>query len=264
MNEKIVAGIDLGAGSTKAVLLAADSTVLGRASAKTRSDFVGLTDGLLKELLEPRGLRRPDLAYIATTGLGRYAMPSRNIQITEITCGARGAWFLFPETTCALDIGSQCTRAIRVGEKGRVKEFKTNEKCAAGSGGFLEKAAKYLEISVAELGTISLVSTEPREISSVCAVLAESEIISHVSDGFKIEDIVKGIHDSLADRAVTLVKRVGAGASLTFIGGVARQEGMIAAIQGKLGIQVNVPDEPEYVCALGAALFALERLKIQD
>ena len=264
MKEKIVAGIDLGAGSTKVVVLAQDRSVIGRARTKTRADFVGLTDGLLKEALEPRGLSHTDLSYIATTGLGRYAVPSRNIQITEITCGARGAWFLFPDTTCALDIGSQCTRAIRVGEKGRVKEFKTNEKCAAGSGGFLEKAAKYLEITMTEMGTISLVSSDPREISSVCAVLAESEIISHVSDGYKIEDIVRGIHDSLADRAVTLVKRVGVGSSLTFIGGVARQEGMIATIQEKLGIRVNVPDEPEYVCALGAALFALERLKTKD
>ncbi|MDO8804621.1 MAG: acyl-CoA dehydratase activase [Elusimicrobiota bacterium] len=264
MKDRLVAGIDLGAGSTKVVLLAADRSVLGQARSKTRADFVGLTDGLLDEVLKPLGLTRRDISYIATTGLGRYAVPARNIQITEITCGARGAWFLFPDTTCILDIGSQSSRAIRVGEKGRVKEFKTNEKCASGSGGFLEKAAKYLEITVDEMGTLSLTSSDPREISSVCAVLAESEIISNVSDGYKIEDIVRGIHDSLADRALTLIRRVGIGTSLTFIGGVARQEGMISTVQAKLGIQVNVPEEPEYVCALGAALFALERLKAAE
>ena len=259
--QRIVAGIDLGAGSAKAVLLGEDRSVLARARAKTRADFVGLSEGLLEELLKPRGFSRSDLAYVATTGLGRYAVPSRNTQITEITCGARGAWFLFPGTTCVLDIGSQSTRAVRVGEKGRVKEFKTNEKCAAGSGSFLEKAAKYLETTVDKMGTLSLTATDAQKISSICAVLAESEIISHVSDGHKIEDIVRGIHDSLADRAVTLLTRVGIGTELTFIGGVARQEGMIATVQEKLAIQVNVPDEPDYVCALGAALFALERLK---
>lgn len=257
----IVAGIDLGSGSAKAVLLGEDKRVLARARAKTKPDFVGLSEGLLQEILARSRLSRPDVAYVATTGLGRYAVPSRDTQITEITCGARGAWFLFPGTTCVLDIGSQSTRAVRVGDKGRVKEFKTNEKCAAGSGSFLEKAARYLETTVDRMGTLSLVATDPRKISSICAVLAESEIISHVSDGHKIEDIVRGIHDSLADRAVTLLKRVGVGVGLTFIGGVARQEGMIAAIQEKLGLQINVPDEPDYVCALGAALFALERLK---
>ncbi|MBI4387149.1 MAG: 2-hydroxyglutaryl-CoA dehydratase [Elusimicrobia bacterium] len=262
--ERIVAGIDLGSGSAKAVLLGEDKNVLARAWAKTRADFVGLTEGLLRELLDLRGMTRKDLAYVATTGLGRYAVPFRNIQITEITCGARGAWFLFSGTTCVLDIGSQSTRAIRVSDKGRVREFKTNEKCAAGSGSFLEKAAKYLETTVDKMGTLSLVATDPQKISSICAVLAESEIISHVSDGHKVPDIVRGIHDSLADRAATLLKRVGIGSELTFIGGVARQEGMIATIQEKLGIQINVPDEPDYVCALGAALFALERLKAAE
>ncbi len=257
--ERIVAAIDLGSGSAKAVLLGSNRRVLAKARSKTRADFSAVASGVLDEALKAASLDRARVSYIATTGLGRYAVDFRDIQITEITCAARGAFHHFPETDFVIDIGAQSTRAIKIGAKGRVKEFKTNEKCAAGSGSFLEKAAKYLEIDVEKMGTLSLVATDPQMISSICAVLAESEIISHVSDGRKVEDIVRGTHDSLADRAATLLRRVGLKDGLTFIGGVALQEGMIAAMQEKLGMDINVPDDPEYVCAVGAALFALER-----
>lgn len=257
--ERIVAGLDLGSGSAKAVLLGAHRRVLAKARLKTRADFNRVAKDLLENVLAAASLKRSDVTYIATTGLGRYAVDFRDIQITEITTGARGAFHLFPGTGFVIDIGAQSTRAIKVGAKGRVKEFKTNEKCAAGSGGFLEKAAKYLEIEVEKMGNLSLLATDPQTISSICAVLAESEIISHVSDGKKVEDIVRGIHDSLAERAATLLRRVGLKESLTFIGGVALQEGMIAAMQEKLEMDINIPEDPEFVCAIGASLFALER-----
>lgn len=134
-----------------------------------------------------------------------------------------------------------------------------NEKCAAGSGGFLERAAKYLEVNVDDIGALSVRAARPQAISSVCAVLAESEIINHVSEGVAVENILRGIHDSLADRALSLLKRVGLDGPVAAIGGVAQQAGMIAALEAKLGVPVLVADEPQLATALGAALLGLQR-----
>jgi predicted CoA-substrate-specific enzyme activase len=136
-----------------------------------------------------------------------------------------------------------------------------NEKCAAGSGGFLERAAKYLEVTIADVGALSLAAEKPQPISSVCAVLAESEIINHVSEGVSVENILRGIHNSLADRALSLLKRVGLDGEVTLIGGVALQAGMVAALRHKLGVPVNVPEAPQLTAALGAALLGLQRLR---
>jgi predicted CoA-substrate-specific enzyme activase len=136
-----------------------------------------------------------------------------------------------------------------------------NEKCAAGSGGFLERAAKYLEVTVADIGALSLAAAKPQPISSVCAVLAESEIINHVSEGVSVENILRGIHNSLADRALSLLKRIGLDGEVTLIGGVALQGGMVAALRDKLGVPVNVPEAPQLTTALGAALLGLQRLQ---
>lgn len=136
-----------------------------------------------------------------------------------------------------------------------------NEKCAAGSGGFLERAAKYLEVTVPDVGRLSVGAQKPQPISSVCAVLAESEIINHVSEGVAVEDILRGIHNSLADRALALLKRVGLDGEVTFIGGVALQEGMVVALRERLGVPVNVPDGPQFMTALGAALLGLQRYR---
>lgn len=257
----LVAGIDLGSGSTKCVLIDESQRVLGSADARTKADFVKVADDVLTEALTRSGRRRDEISYIATTGLGRYAVPFRDIQITDLTCGARGAYFLFPNTRFVLDIGAQSTRAIRLRDGGRVKEFHMNEKCAAGSGGFLERAAKYLDVAVDRIGDLSMESQAAQPISSVCAVLAESEIINHVSEGRTVPDILRGIHDSLADRSFGQLKRVGLDGELTFIGGVARQAGMVASGRALWKVQVNVPAHPEAVAALGAALLGLRRLQ---
>jgi len=254
----LVAGIDIGSGTTKCVLLDAAGEVRGRARAKTKVDFEKVT----REVLEAaRTAAAGDVVYVATTGLGRYAVPFRDIQITDLTCGARGAAALFPSTTFVLDVGAQCSRAIRLRDGGKVKAFHMNEKCAAGSGGFLERAAKYLEVGIGDIGPLSLAAKKPQAISSVCAVLAESEIINHVSEGVAVEDILRGIHNSLADRALSLLKRVGLDGEVTLIGGVALQAGMVAALRDKLGVTVNVPEVPQDTTALGAALLGLQRYR---
>ena len=162
-----------------------------------------------------------------------------------------------------LDIGSQCTRAITLTENGKVRGFKTNDKCAAGSGSFIVRAAKYLQLELGEVGEIALRAENPQPISSICAVLAESEIINHVSAGVSVEDILSGIYDSLAERASMLLKRAGMGQDLVLIGGVARQRGMVRSLENRMKVPVSVPADCEYVCALGAALLGLKRLQAQ-
>ena len=251
-----IAGIDIGSGTTKCVLVDEQGVARGRAVVKTKADF----EKVAREVLEAAAAGR-EVGYVATTGLGRYAVPFRDIQITDLTCGARGAATLFPSTMYVLDIGAQCSRAIKLRDGGKVKEFHMNEKCAAGSGGFLERAAKYLEVTIADIGTMSLEAQKPQTISSVCAVLAETEIINHVSEGVAVENILRGIHNSLADRALLLLKRVGLDGEVTLIGGVALQQGMIVALREKLGETVNVPEEPHLTAALGAAVLGLQRYR---
>jgi predicted CoA-substrate-specific enzyme activase len=257
----LIAGIDIGSGTTKCVLVDGQGTIRGRCQVRTKADFEQVAREVLAEARRDEGLTGDEVVYRATTGLGRYAVASRDVQIMDLTCGARGAAAIFPGAHYVLDIGAQCSRAIKLRDGGKVKEFHMNEKCAAGSGGFLERAAKYLEVDVADIGRLSLGAGRPQPISSVCAVLAESEIINHVSDGVKVEDILRGIHNSLADRALTLLKRVGIDGEVTFIGGVARQEGMIVALREKLGVPVNVPAEPQFTTAFGAALLGLQRFR---
>ncbi len=257
----VVAGIDVGAKSTKVLIVDEERRVLGKGVVRTRPDFPEVAKEALDLALQQAGLKDADLSYIATTGFGRYNVPFRDIQITEITCAARGAVFLFPRTRCVLDIGAQSTKAIRVRENGKVREFRTNDKCAAGAGGFIEKAAKYLEIKIEQVGDLSIQATKPQTISSVCAVLAESEIINHVSAGETVENILRGVHNSLASRALALLKRVGMEDEVTFVGGVARQKGMVKAMEETAKKKVNVNGEPEMTGALGAALLGLRRLE---
>lgn len=265
---RLVAGIDCGSGFTKAVLVAQNgspgSSIRGKGRTKSGVNMEEAALAALQAALKDAGLTRDQVHYVATTGFGRYGVGFRDIQITEISSGAHGAHHLFLTSRCVLDIGSQSTRAITMGESGKVRTFKTNDKCAAGSGMFIARAAKYLEIPIEDVGGLSLQATNPQPISSVCAVLAESEIINHVSAGVSVENILRGIHDSLADRAVGMLKRVGMEGEVTFIGGVARQSGMVKALGEKLGTMVNVPPDCEYVCALGAALLGHKRLAMKQ
>lgn len=263
----LVAGIDCGSGFTKALVAeqrapGGELRIVGRGRARSGINVDQAANAALEEALG--GNSRSDLAYIASTGFGRYNLSFRDIAITEITTAARGAFFVVRQPGAVLDIGSQVTRAISVGDNGKVKAFKSNDKCAAGSGMFIARAAKYLEIPLEQVGDLSLHAAHPQPISSVCAVLAESEIINHVSSGVGVENILRGIHESLAERSGALLKRVGLSEQLTFIGGVAHQQGMIEALKQRLKVKVHVPEDCEYVCALGAALLGLRRLATRN
>lgn len=260
-----IAGIDIGTAFTKAAIIAGGygerPVVIGRGATKTGVNVEEAARLAFGMALEEARLESSQVCYVATTGFGRYGASFRDIQATEITSGARGGHHLFPEPTVVLDIGSQSTRAISLKEGGKVRSFKTNDKCAAGSGSFIVRAAKYLQIELQDVGELALKSTNPQLISSICAVLAESEIINHVSAGVSVEDILRGIYDSLADRAAMLLKRVGSSGDLIFIGGVANHRGMVRALEERLKVKVHVPRHCEYVCALGAALLGLRRLE---
>ena len=261
---RLVAGIDCGSGFTKAILLGQNGasifSVMGKGRSRSGINMEEAAQAALQAALRDGGVTRDLVHYVAATGFGRYGVSFRDIQITEITSGARGVHYLYPNSRCLIDIGGQSTRAIILHDSGKVHTFKTNDKCAAGSGMFITRAAKYLEISIEEVGPLSLGATNPQPISSVCAVLAESEIINHVSAGVSVENILRGIHESLADRAVGMLRRAGMAGEITLIGGVARQSGLVKALEEKLATKVNVPQDCDYVCALGAALLGHKRL----
>jgi predicted CoA-substrate-specific enzyme activase len=259
----LVAGIDCGSGFTKVLLAAQDGPgeklhVLGKGQARSGVNVDQAANAALDQALA--GRPRSEIAYFAATGFGRYNLSFRDIAITEITSAARGSFFLLQQPGVVLDVGSQTTRAIAVTDRGRVHTFKSSDKCAAGSGMFIARAARYLEVPLEQVGELSLNAAHPQPISSICAVLAESEIINHVSAGVSVEDILRGVHDSLADRAGAMLKRVGLNGEVAFIGGVAHQQGMVRALEQRLKVKVSVPADCEFVCALGAALLGLQRL----
>jgi predicted CoA-substrate-specific enzyme activase len=257
----ITAGVDIGAGTTKAVLMDESGRVLAQVSERSGARLDDAGSRVLAAVLARAGLRREDLAYVASTGYGRYQLPERDIQITEVTCHARGATHLFPGTRCLLDIGAQSTRAIRVNDAGRVLRFRMNDRCAAGAGRFLERVARALEVPLEDLGPMSLHSADPQAISSICAVLAESEVISLVTSGKATEDILMGAHLSIADRALALLRQVGVDGEVTLTGGIVLNPGMVTALERRLGTKVNASPETVYAGAIGAALLGFVRLR---
>ena len=256
-----IAGVDLGSGATKTVIIDESRQIIATGIARTQADFEAVAGRSMAAACEQAGIRHDEIAYVASTGLGRYSFNGRDIQITDLTCGARGAHALFPDARFVLDMGAQCTRAIALRDGGKVKVFRTNEKCAAGSGGFLERVARYLEVKIDDVGKVSMQATKPQPISSVCAVLAESEIINHVSEGKTVPDIIRGAHESLAERAMSQLKMIGFDGPVVFIGGVALQEGMVESCRTRFSHPVLVPEYPSHVAAYGAALLGLTRLR---
>jgi len=256
---RYVAGMDVGTRTTRAVLLDENGQQLASISRETGARLEVAAQQTLEELCVRNGFDRNEIVYVASTGYGRYRVPFRQIQITEMTCHAVGALRLFPGTRTVLDVGAMNSRALRIAENGRVVAFKMNDRCASGAGRFLERVANSLEIELEEVGALSLRSQDPQPISSICAVLAESEVINHVTAGKAVEDILRGAHNSIAERVVALVRQVGAQPEITVTGGVTRNRGMVAALEERLGGRVNVCADSEYAGALGAAILARQR-----
>jgi predicted CoA-substrate-specific enzyme activase len=183
-----------------------------------------------------------------------------NSQVTEISCHGRGAAKMFPGTRTVLDMGGQDTKAIRVTPTGEVLDFSMNDKCAAGTGRFLQAAAYVLGIPLGELGETALRAEKPVSISTTCTVFAESEVLSWLGKGKKIEDILMGVHRSMAQRSIALLRRVGINEQITFTGGVTRNVGIVRVLNEMLGTKMNVSEDSHFMGALGAALFALDQV----
>lgn len=255
----IVAGIDIGSLTTKTVIIDEDKRILGHSLTSTGASNEKAVQISMDKALDTARLTVNDLDYIVSTGYGRANVPLANSQVTEITCHARGMHFLFPEVRTVIDIGGQDSKVIALGDKGQVINFTMNEKCAAGSGRFLEVMAHALEVPLEEMGPLSLKAKKVAEVSSMCTVFAESEVISLVSARWDKEDIIAGIHESIARRMVSMVERVGLREKAAMSGGVAKNIGVVKALENTLKVKLIIPEEPQLVGALGAALIAAER-----
>jgi predicted CoA-substrate-specific enzyme activase len=256
----ITAGVDLGAGAIKGVLLEDGRRILAAASAPARGNPVGVAHQLLEELGEAANIGPGDVEYLCSTGFGRYALPERHLQISDFTSSARGALFLFPRTRLVVDVGTQASRTMSTSETGKVLKFKMNEKCAAGAGRFVERCSKYLQVPLEEIGPKALAAEHPKLISSVCAVLAETEIINNVAEGVPLPDILMGVFLSLSQRAYSLMRYVGIQPEITLVGGLVRNVGMVKALRETVGLPVNVAPEAFYAAAIGSAVLGHSRL----
>jgi predicted CoA-substrate-specific enzyme activase len=259
----LTAGIDVGSTYTKAVILDSDFNIRGRAISPTGFKLTEVARQVFEQALALSGFREGDLSYVVATGFGRHIVGFSNVAVTDLTASARGAAFLFPGTRTVLDVGGQTMKASRLLEGGKVKSFRLNDKCAAGTGAFIEKTARYLGYATAEIGALVETSKEAVPISGVCAVFAESEVINQLSLGAAPADIMHGAIVSLVDRSVQLMKRVKMEPEFTLIGGILQFKTMARIVREQLKADVNVPegDLGQFVAALGAAILAHRRLQ---
>lgn len=257
------AGIDVGSTYTKAVVLGPDREILGRAMRPTGHALARVAEEALAAAVADAGRAPADVGYTVATGFGRHQVAVGDVKVTDLTAAARGATLLFPGTRTVLDVGGQTMKASRLGDGAKVRSFRLNDKCAAGTGAFLEKTARYMGYGTTEIGPLVATSKTAASISGVCAVFAESEVINHLSQGSAPADIMHGAIVSLVGRSVQLMKRVGMEPEFTLIGGILRFERMADVIRQELGTEVNVPagDLVQYTAALGAALLGQRRLR---
>jgi predicted CoA-substrate-specific enzyme activase len=254
------AGVDVGSTQTKAVIVDEERRIVARALGPTGANVVRAAEEMFQQALAAGGVQEEEVEYVVGTGYGRYKVTFGNTQVTEISCHGRGAVHMFPGTRTVVDMGGQDTKAIRVAPSGEIVDFCMNDKCAAGTGRFLGAAASALDIPLDELGTTALRGERPVRISTTCTVFAESEVLSWLGKGKKIEDILLGVHQSIAGRSAALLRRVGIEDQVTFTGGVARNQAMVDTLNRTLGLTVNVSEDSHFMGALGAALFALDHI----
>jgi len=255
------AGVDVGSTQTKAIIINESGEIAGRALIDTGANVVLAAQSAFNLCLKEQSIREEEVEYVIGTGYGRYRVTFGNSQVTEISCHGRGAVHMFPKTRTVIDMGGQDTKAIRVSSIGEIDDFCMNDKCAAGTGRFLGAAAAALEIPLSELGPTALGSKKPVRISTTCTVFAESEVLTWLAKGKKVEDILWGVHQSIASRSSALLRRVGVEEEVTFTGGVTKNMGMVRALEEKLEVKLNVSDDSHFMGALGAALFALDHIK---
>ena len=259
---RIAAGVDVGSTQTKAVIMAdnGDRAILARALVDTGANVRKAAENAFLLACRKAEIPQADVGFVVGTGYGRYNISFGNAQLTEISCHARGAHFICPGTRTVIDMGGQDAKAISVGNDGQVLDFVMNDKCAAGTGRFLANAADVMGIGLDEIGPLSQRATRPVRIATVCTVFVESDILSYLAQGKKGEDIMAGVHLAIAKRTLSLARRVPIEPDITMTGGVARNIGMVRALEEVLGTKMQVSSDAHFMGAIGAAVFALEKM----
>lgn len=252
----ITAGIDIGGKNVKVVLLK-DGEVIAREKAPGGFDQESVAKSLLDKATTSAGISEGDIEKTGVTGSGKKYAPPHQVEITEIGAAAKGASFVAPSAKTVIDSGAEDSRGIKC-EGGVAKDFATNDKCAAGAGAFTEAMARALEVSLEEFGEISLKSTKTVPINAQCAVFSESEVVSLINSKTAKEDIARAVNDALAERVTAMVKRIGVEKDVVVVGGLAKNVGYIDGLKRGFDTEVLVPEHPEFVGALGAALAAQE------
>jgi predicted CoA-substrate-specific enzyme activase len=251
-----VSGIDVGALSTEAVIIDSGATLSGYSIVETGANSTEAAEEAFEKALLAAGIRRNAVANTVATGYGRISVPFAKKRITEISCHAIGAQHLFPDTGTVIDIGGQDSKVIRIDDSGKVLDFTMNDKCAAGTGRFLEVMAAKLHVPLDKMSELSLHAETEAQISSVCTVFAESEVVSLVAKNRPKDEIIRGLHRAIVNRVWTMTIALGVSGEVTMTGGVAKSRGVVALMEEKLGKPIHVYSEPQIVGALGAALFA--------
>lgn len=251
----ITVGIDIGSITAKGALLI-DGKVMGTKVAFTGYNSEQAGRSVFEDLLKEHAIEESDVDKVVSTGYGRNNAQFSDKSITEITCHGAGAVFQNSEVRTIIDIGGQDSKSVAIDQDGKVKDFAMNDKCAAGTGRFLEVMARALEVNLDDFGTLSLQAFAPSKISSLCTVFAESEVISLISKGEYRENIMAGIHESIASRVSALAKRVGIIEPVMMTGGVAKNVGVVKALEEKLNLSIVVADAPQENGAIGAAVLA--------
>jgi predicted CoA-substrate-specific enzyme activase len=254
----IVAGIDIGAATAKAVVLN-ENKILSACVIPTGESVIRAAESVMRHTLEKATLSHAQIAYIVATGYGRRAVTFAHEVITEISCHAKGANLLYPMARTVIDIGGQDSKVIEIDEKGNIVNFAMNDKCAAGTGRFLEVMARVLNADIEEIGLLSLAADAPCQISNTCTVFAESEMVSLRAEGKSRENILAGIHSAVAHRVVIMGNAMGFKSPVVFTGGVARNIGMKKALQDRIGKEIIVAENPQIIGALGAAILARKK-----
>jgi predicted CoA-substrate-specific enzyme activase len=261
--ELFVLGVDFGSTTGKAVVLDGAGTVRGAAvSAKGAVSDLGVREAMAQALLAA-GIEERDVARAVATGYGRRMLDIADRTITEITCHARGAVHLVPEAKLVIDIGGQDSKVIAIDDHGLVAQFQMNDRCAAGTGKFLETLAEALDVELDDLGSLALQATEDVQISSMCATFASTEVIGLLAEGKHKIDLLGGVHAAVARRTSGMVSRVGLREPVVMTGGVARNAAAVAHLEKQLGVTLILPEAPQLAGALGAALFALDDLRAE-
>lgn len=253
-------GIDIGSLATKIVVLN-DGNLIDYRTERSTFDFKRIGHNLFNDVMKKNNLNRNEV-FVMSTGYGRNTIDIADDRITEITAHARGAQFFFPEAHSVIDIGGQDSKAILMSNKtGNVIDFQMNDKCAAGTGRFIEVMSGALEVPIEQIGELALGSNNPASISSTCTVFAESEVISLFARGTSKQDIAAGIHKSIAKRVSGMAKRIGVAQILVFCGGVAKNVAVKKYLEEELGFEIVTPQHPQITGAIGAALIAQEQQK---